>query len=106
MPAVFFSDANDKPGIVADGRTIGGNAVQVWCLLRFLPMILYDAVCMQSQAWKMLILLREIVELICAPKVSFSQILYLNRLIQEYIEDRSTLYMFDCQWLQVMLLTS
>jgi len=85
-------DANDKPGVVSDGKTVGGNAVQVWCLLRLLPILLYDSVCMQYQAWQMLILLREIVELICAPKVSFAQILYLNRLIQEYIEDRSRLF--------------
>lgn len=27
------SDANDKPGVVAEGHDVGGHDVQNWCLL-------------------------------------------------------------------------
>ena len=85
-------DANDNPGVVSDGKAVGGNAVQVWCLLRLIPFFLYDAVDVQNDAWKMLLLLCEIVELICAPKISVAQILFLNRLILQYLEDRTKLF--------------
>jgi len=86
------TDAVDKPGVVSDGRAIGGDAVQVWSLVRLLPLLLYDVVDLQDSVWYLLILLREIVELVCAPKISFAQVLYLNRLIQEYVEDRSNIF--------------
>ena len=38
------------------------------------------------------LLLREIVELLCAPKISRDQILYLSRLISLYVEDRLHLF--------------
>jgi len=85
-------DANDKPGVVSDGKAVGGNAAQVWCLLRLIPFFLYDAVDVQNDAWKMLMLLSDIVELICAPQISMAQILFLNRLILQYVEDRAKLF--------------
>ena len=86
------ADANDKPNSVSDGKTVGGNAVQVWCLLRLLPLFLYGSADVHDDAWTMLMLLREIVELVCAPKISVAQMLYLNRLVQQYVEDRSKLF--------------
>ena len=86
------ADANDKPGVVSNGKTVGGNAVQVWCLLRLLPLLLCDTVNVQTEAWKLLLLLRETVELICAPKLSVAQVWYLNRLIRQYVEDRHQLF--------------
>jgi len=41
-----------------------------------------------SEAWQLLLLLREIVELVCAPRISLSQIQYLNRLVTLYIVER------------------
>ena len=89
------TDARDKPGHIADGKTVGGHAVQVWCLLRLLPTLLCDVVDVSDEAWQLLLLLREIVELICAPKVSFAQILYLNRLVNLYVEERLKLFPAD-----------
>ena len=86
------ADANDKPNSVSDGKTVGGNAIQVWCLLRLLPLFLYGSADVHDDAWTMLMLLREIVELVCAPKISVAQMLYLNRLVQQYVEDRSKLF--------------
>ena len=67
------TDARDKPGILSDSQAVSWRAVQVWCLLRFLPILLCGTVDVTDDAWQLLILLREIVEIICAPKVSFAQ---------------------------------
>ena len=85
-------DAHDKPGIISEGKTIGGHAMQNWCLLRLIPLLLFNIVDTCSSAWQMLLLLREIVELVCAPKISMPQILYLNRLVTMYVEDRLQLF--------------
>jgi len=82
------SDARDKPGVISGGKTIGGHDVQNWCLLRLIPLLLFGVVDTSSDAWKLLLLLREIVELVCAPKISLSQILYLNQLVLLYVEER------------------
>jgi len=86
------ADGRDKPGSISDGKTVGGHAVQVWCLLRFLPFFVYDVVDVDDKAWDLLLLLREVVELVCAPKVSDAQILHLNRLVQLYVSQRSELF--------------
>jgi hypothetical protein len=85
-------DANDRPGIVSDGKTVGGHAVQNWCLLRLLPLLVFGAVDINSEAWELLLLLREVVELVCAPKVSHDQVLLLNRLVTLYVNERSKMF--------------
>lgn len=42
--------------------------------------------------WKFVLLMREVVSLICAPKIHISQVLLLNRLVRLYIEDRIALF--------------
>lgn len=57
-------DANDKPSIVNEnGKTLGGHAVQNWCLLRLLPLLISSKIqdhC--DEVWAAICLLREIVE--------------------------------------------
>ena len=86
------TDGHDKPAIVCEGKTVGGHAAQVWCLLRLLPVILHDVVDVDHEAWHLFLLLKELVELVCAPKVSTAQVLYLNRLVKEYLETRLKLF--------------
>lgn len=86
------SDARDKPGLISSGPSIGGHAVQNWCFLRLLPLLLFDVVDVASECWKLLLLLREVVELVCAPKLSETQVLYLNRLVEVYVEERARLF--------------
>ena len=86
------SDACDKPGLISKGPGIGGHAVQNWCLLRLLPFLLFGVVDVSSECWKLLLLFREVVELVCAPKLSQAQVLYLNRLVHVYVEERADLF--------------
>ena len=88
------SDANDKPSTVNDnGKTLGGHAVQNWCLLRFLPLIIGLRIqdC-SDRVWAAVLLLRRIVELICSPKITSAQVADLRIKIDEYIELRVSLF--------------
>lgn len=53
-----------------------------------MPLLLLRVVNVDDDVWRLLLLLREIVELVCAPQTSRSQIMYLNRLVKLYVEER------------------
>lgn len=87
----FGSDANDKPVEVAPGGDkLSGHAVQNWCLLRMLPVLIGDKIKSpaENEVWQLVLQLRQIVELICAPAISAGQIAYLEVLIDEYLHTR------------------
>ena len=87
-------DSNDRPTHVNEnGNKIGSHAVQCWCLLRLLPLMLASFLPeMSDPVWELVLLFRHIVELICASKISHVQVAYLNRLIEDYICDRQELF--------------
>jgi len=62
------ADGWDRPGVVSSGKTIGGHAVQNYCLIRLMPILLFDVVDVKDEVWQQFLLLREIVELVCAQK--------------------------------------
>lgn len=85
------SDANDKPAEVKPGSgKLSGHAVQNWCFLRLLPLFVGDKIVnpTENEVWQLVLLLRQIVELICAPAISTDQVAYLQVLIDEYIHFR------------------
>lgn len=65
-------DASSVPADVSErGIKIGGQAAENWCLLRLLPIIIGDKIKdSQDEVWKVVIMLKEVVELVCAPKIS------------------------------------
>ena len=87
-------DANDKPSIVNEsGKTLGGHAVQNLCLLRLLPLLNASKIQDSSdKVWAAICLLREIVALVCAPKILVAQVTYLRVKVEEYLEARSSLF--------------
>lgn len=88
------SDANNKPGTVNEqGSKLGGHAVQNWCLLRLLPVLVGSKISDNSDpVWQLILLLRTIVELVCAPEITLSQVAYLRVIIDEYLEKRFELF--------------
>lgn len=81
-------DANDKPCEVSpDGGKLGGHAVQNWCFLRMLPILIGDKIKnpADNEIWQLVLQLREVVDLIYAPAISIGQIAYLRVLIDEYL---------------------
>ena len=87
------SDANDKPSTISeDGTKLGGHAVQNWCLLKILPLFIGSRVANTSDpVWQLTLLLREVVELICAPEISLAQVAYLRVKLEDYLEQSFTL---------------
>lgn len=88
------SEALTKPCAVnPDGARLSGQAVQNWNLLRLLPVLIGDKVQNhEDEVWQLALQLKDIVDLICAQKISLSQIAYLDILIQEYLELRKMLF--------------
>lgn len=67
-----FHDKTDRPQPIAHGfstkGTIGGNGHENWALLRLLPLIIGHKVPEGDNAWNILLLLKDIVELAVATK--------------------------------------
>lgn len=88
------SDADDRPGsVAANCKRLSGNAVQNWTFLRFLPLVVADKIQdLENDAWEMLILLTQIIQLVCAPCTTEGLRAILWRLISEYLELRVKLF--------------
>lgn len=85
------NDANNKPCEVNPGSgKLSGHAVQNWCFLRMLPVLIGDKIKSPGDnvVWQLILQLREIVELVCAPTISTGQAAYLRVLIDEYLYAR------------------
>lgn len=89
------SDTSWSPCQVNEkANTIGGQAAENWCLLRLLPVIIGDKVDPRDPVWQLVIQLKELVERMCAPKITTAQIAYLN-IVVEYLETRKTVFPSD-----------
>lgn len=88
------SDASSVPSEVSErGIEIGGQADENWCLLQLLPIINGDRIKdTQDRVWQVVIMLKEVVELVCSPKISAAQVSFLQVHIQEYFETRKHLF--------------
>lgn len=89
------SDANNKPCEVRpDGEKLKGHAAQNWCLLRLLPVMIRDRIKtpLEDDVWQLCLNLRDIVDMICAPKIHRNQVAYLKILIEDYLQLRHTLF--------------
>jgi len=88
------SDALTKPCAVnSDVFKLSGQAIQNWNLLRLLPVLIGDKVQNpEDDVWQLTLQLKDIVDLICAQKISLSQVAYLDITIQEYLETRKCFF--------------
>lgn len=88
------SEALTKPVAVnSDLDRLSGQAVQNWNLLRLLPVLIGDKIQdPEDDVWQLALQLKDIVDLICAQKISLSQVTYLDVIIQEYLEARMCLF--------------
>lgn len=91
------SDASSVPSEVRErGIKLGGKTVENWCLLRLLPIIIVDKIKdTKDQVWQLAIMLKEVVEIVCAPKISAAQVSFLQVHIQDYLETRKHLFPSD-----------
>lgn len=78
--------------VSSQGLKLSGHAVQNF--LRLLPVLMADRVLdIDDDEWQLTLQLRDIVEMICAQKISVSQVAYLDVLIQEYLHSRLSLFL-------------
>ena len=92
------SDADNKPcDVNLNAEKLGGHAVQNWCFLRLLPLLIGDRIedPLNNQVWQLCLQLRNIVDLICAPRISVGQVADLRILTEEYLHDRKELFPND-----------
>lgn len=85
------NDAHDKPCEVNPGsEKLGGHAVQNWCFLRLLPVLVGNKIesPAEDEVWQLVLQLRDIVEFVCAHAISTGQIAYLRVLIDDYLHFR------------------
>lgn len=77
---------------------LSGSASQNWCLLRLLPLIIWfehdtsDREIYDDDVYRLLIQLRDLVQFVVAPSLSPGQVAYMKVLIEEYIEQRHSLF--------------
>lgn len=65
-------------------KSIGGNAHENWCMLRFLPFLIGAKVPAKEPAWNLLMDLKDIVELLVSPCLTEETIAFLDSKISEH----------------------
>ena len=83
-----FTDKTDCPEPIpanfASRKSIGGNASENWALLRLLSFIIGATIPQNDPAWHILMILKDITELVVAPIHTEESICYLDTLISEH----------------------
>lgn len=81
-----WSDKTNRPHIIPHtfSKTIGGNAHENWALIRFLPFIIGHLVPEDEMAWQILMVLKDVVELVVAPTHTEDSVAYLECKISEH----------------------
>lgn len=87
------SDSKNVLHYVKKGEKVGGQAVENWYFLRFLPMIVFSFVDNhEDPVWELMLKLKSIVEIVVSPMINQSELAYLKVLVDEYLDDRQRLF--------------
>ena len=80
------SDARDAPLPLKTLAKLNGNACEIWNLCRLLPLMIGDLIQDEDDTyWQLYLLMKQIVEWVCAPKITLEQVTYLRVLIRSYL---------------------
>lgn len=79
----------EAPG---NGVSPSMKAVQMWALLRFLPLILGDLIPFDNPYWKFILHLSELVDFVFAPVLTKGAVCYLRGLIAEHLRQFKELF--------------
>ena len=81
------------PTLVATAKRLTGNASQNWTFLRFFPLYVFNKIKnVDDVVWKLVLMLRCIVELITAPCLSCNDVIHLHYLVKKYLESRCSVF--------------
>lgn len=82
------TDKTNKPHPIplhfGSKKTVGGNAHENWCLIRFVPLLIGQKVPCEEPAWHVLTDLKDIVDLVVSPIHTEESIAYLSFKISEH----------------------
>ncbi|KAF7647295.1 hypothetical protein LDENG_00174680 [Lucifuga dentata] len=90
-----YTERKNKPSSLKmddNSKQLGLNAVQSWCLLRNIPLILGDVTERDDNHWTFLLLLIQIVNIVFAPIVTDGMICYLKHLICDHHQQFTLLF--------------
>jgi hypothetical protein len=84
------TDARNVPCAVnPKADKLNGSAAQNWNFIRFLPLWIFKKIdSFEDSSWQLILLLREIIEIVCTPKLSLQRVAILEYLIDEYMQLR------------------
>ncbi|KAK3932682.1 Zinc finger and BTB domain-containing protein 17 [Frankliniella fusca] len=86
------SDARDRPKPFKSIDKLSGHAVENWNTLRLLPIMIADLIeDPDDEVWKVFLNLKEIVEYVCAPKISMAQVAYLKQITRTFANSLKTM---------------
>lgn len=81
---------------VTDGKKLTGNASEMRRLLLIFPIVIIDKVQdFEDPVWKMVMHMREVSALVCAPAISIQQISLLQQNITDYLDLRIKCFPFN-----------
>ena len=93
--SVLRVEKKNKPNDVGwtNGKiTFKMSSAKMWLWARYLPVCLYDKIPAFSEHWQLLIYLQEILDLVMAPKLYESSLLYFDRVYASFLELFKSLY--------------
>ncbi|PIK39350.1 hypothetical protein BSL78_23814 [Apostichopus japonicus] len=68
----------------SNDNSLKQRAAQMWCLLRVVPLLIGEYIPRGNCFWELILKLRKITDIICAPKVTRGQCVYLKSLIEDH----------------------
>lgn len=83
---------------------LSGTASQNWCLLRITPLLIEYIVETDNAVYQVLLLLRSVIELVMAPRISIGQVAEMRVLIEDYLTGRRCLFFFMFHCVQNIIL--
>jgi len=89
------SDKLDRPPSKFDKKRkkVKGNAVQIWVLIRYLPVLIGDKVTDKNDPlWVMILTLAEMVQLLTSPVMARNSLSYINDVVTKYLHLRVSLF--------------
>lgn len=89
------SDMHNKPCETKEKpKKLSGSATQNWCLLWLFSLYVSRWIkhSMESEVWQLCPKVREIAELICAPKIHQNEVAYLKVFLEEYVSSRKSMF--------------
>lgn len=83
------TDVSNKPVTVPKtlrNFNIKQTAAQIWCLARFLPLIIGDKVNRGNVAWETFLLMRDMIFFVCSPEIDKGEVLLMKDIIEDFHE--------------------